>query len=251
MQFGIATLENCWTNTYIPLAAAKSLQSCPTLCDPINSSPPGSPIPGILQVTTLEWVAISFSNAWKWKVKVKLLSRVQLFSTSWTAAFEAPLSMGFSRQVYWSGLPFPSPGDLPYPGIEPAPLVFPALAGGFSTTAPCGKPIPVRGINQIILLVLGISTRIGRKYIIDASCPIMITVGWYMKIRVVGKKKRTKCEYNKEIWSSPGKILLKIGNTKKIKFSWGSSIAEKTILKCTFHSTVLVWSSFLEIIIDL
>ena len=172
-------------------------------------------------------------------------------TTPWTVARQAPLSMGFSRQVYWSGLPFPSPGDLPYPGIEPAPLVFPALAGGFSTTAPCGKPIPVRGINQIILLVLGISTRIGRKYIIDASCPIMITVGWYMKIRVVGKKKRTKCEYNKEIWSSPGKILLKIGNTKKIKFSWGSSIAEKTILKCTFHSTVLVWSSFLEIIIDL
>ena len=61
-------------------AAAKSLQSCPTLCDPINSSPPDSPVPGILQATTLEWVAISFSNAWKWKVKVKLLSHVRLFS---------------------------------------------------------------------------------------------------------------------------------------------------------------------------
>ena len=79
-------------------AAAKSLQSCPTLCDPIDGSPPGSPVPGILQARTLEWVAISFSNAWKWKVKVKLLSHVWLLATSWTAAYQAPLSMGFSRQ---------------------------------------------------------------------------------------------------------------------------------------------------------
>ena len=68
-------------------AAAKSLQSCPTLCNPIDSSPPGSPVPGILQARTLEWVAISFSNAWKWKVKVKSLSRVRLFTTPWTAAY--------------------------------------------------------------------------------------------------------------------------------------------------------------------
>ena len=79
------------------------------LCDPIDSSPPGSPIPGILQARTLEWVAISFSNAWKWKVKVKSLSRVLLFSTPCTAAYQAPLSMGFSRQEYWSGVPSPSP----------------------------------------------------------------------------------------------------------------------------------------------
>ena len=90
-------------------AAAKSLQLCPTLCDPIDSSPPGSPIPGILQAKTLEWVAISFSNAWKWKVKVKLLSRVWLFETPWTAAYQAPPPMGFSRQEYWSRLPLPSP----------------------------------------------------------------------------------------------------------------------------------------------
>ena len=90
-------------------AAAKSLQSCPTLCDPRDSSPPGSPVPGILQAKTLEWVAISFSNAWKWKVKVKLLSRVWLFATPWTAAYQAPPSMGFSRQEYWSGVPLPSP----------------------------------------------------------------------------------------------------------------------------------------------
>ena len=90
-------------------AAAKSLQSCQTLCDPIDGSPPGSPVPGILQARTLEWVAISFSNAWKRKVKVKSLSRVRLFATPWTAAHQAPLSMGFSRQEYWSGVPSPSP----------------------------------------------------------------------------------------------------------------------------------------------
>ena len=90
-------------------AAAKSLQSCPTLCDPIDGSLPGSPVPGILQARTLEWVAISFSNAWKWKVKVKSLSRVRPSATPWTAAFQAPPSMGFSRQEYWSGMPLPSP----------------------------------------------------------------------------------------------------------------------------------------------
>ena len=89
-------------------AAAKSLQSYLTLCDPIDGSPPGSPIPGILQARTLEWVAISFSNAWKWKVKGKSLSGVQLLATPWTAAYQAPLSMGFSRQEYWSGVPLPS-----------------------------------------------------------------------------------------------------------------------------------------------
>ena len=74
-----------------------------TLCDPIDGSPPGSPVPGILQARTLEWVAISFSNAWKWKVKVKLLSRVRPLATPWTEAYQAPPSMGFSRQEYWSG----------------------------------------------------------------------------------------------------------------------------------------------------
>ena len=91
------------------LLTAKSLQSCLTLCDPIDGSPIGSPIPGILQARTLEWVAISFSNAWKWKVKVKSLSRVWLLATPWTAAYQAPPSIGFSRQEYWSGVPLPSP----------------------------------------------------------------------------------------------------------------------------------------------
>ena len=90
-------------------AAAKSLQSCPTLCDPIDGSPPGSSVPGILQARTLEWVAMSFSNAWKWKVKVKSLSSVWLLATPWSAAYQAPPPMGFSRQEYWSGLPLPSP----------------------------------------------------------------------------------------------------------------------------------------------
>ena len=89
-------------------AAAKSLQSCPTLCDSIDGSPPGSSVPGILQARILEWVAISFSNAWKWKVKVKSLSHVRLFTTPWTVAYQAPPSVGFSRQEYWSGLPLPS-----------------------------------------------------------------------------------------------------------------------------------------------
>ena len=88
-------------------AAAKSLQLYPTLCDPIDSTPV-SPIPGILQARTLEWVAISFSNAWKWKVKVKSLSCVRPSANPWTAAYQAPPSMGFSRQEYWSGVPLPS-----------------------------------------------------------------------------------------------------------------------------------------------
>ena len=87
-------------NENLPAAAAESLQSCPTLCDLIDSSPPGSPVPGILQARTLEWVAISFSNAWKWKVKMK-----SLLATPWTAAYQAPLSMGFSRQE-WGAIAF-------------------------------------------------------------------------------------------------------------------------------------------------
>ena len=99
----ILQIQGCATTT----TTTKSLQLCPTLCDPIDSSLPGSPVPGVLQARTLEWVAISFSNAWKGKVKVKSLSRVRPLVTPWTAAYQAPPSMGFSRQEYWSGLPFP------------------------------------------------------------------------------------------------------------------------------------------------
>ena len=99
---------SCWWRL-AATAAAKSLQLCPTLCDPIVGSLPGFPVPGILQARTLEWVAISFSNAWKWKVKGKLLSCVWLLATPWTVAHQTSPSMGFSRQEYWSGVPLPSP----------------------------------------------------------------------------------------------------------------------------------------------
>ena len=99
-------------------AAAKSTQSCLTLCDLIDGSSPGSPVPGILQARTLEWVAISFSNAGKWKVKVKSLSHVWLLATPWTAAYQAPPSMGFSRQEYWSGLPLPSPKLIKHKSLQ-------------------------------------------------------------------------------------------------------------------------------------
>ena len=108
-MFQLLFFHKTWDKNYFTAAAAKSLQSCPTLCYPTDGSPPGSPVPGILQARTLVGVAIFFSNAWKWKVKVKVLSRVRLITTPWTAAYQAPLSIGFSRQEYWSGVPLPSP----------------------------------------------------------------------------------------------------------------------------------------------
>ena len=106
-------MKRSTSRLYIAAAtAAKSLQSCLTQCDPVDSSPPGSPIPGILQERTLEWVASSFSYAWKWKVRVKSLSHVWFLATPWTGAYQAPPSMGFSRQEYWSGVPLPSPNPV-------------------------------------------------------------------------------------------------------------------------------------------
>ena len=117
-QVGLEQVSHCQITALsifaAAAAAAKSLQSCPTLCDPIDGSSPGSPIPGILQARTLEWVAISFSNIWKWKVKVKSLSHIQLLATTWTEAYQAPLFMEFSRQESWSGVPLPSPVQLIY-----------------------------------------------------------------------------------------------------------------------------------------
>ena len=100
--------QEYWSGLPFSLCA-KSVQSCPTLHDPMDCSPPGSSDHGILQARTLEWVAISFFNAWKWKVKVKALSHIWLLATPWTAAHQAPPSIGFSRQEYWSGVPLPSP----------------------------------------------------------------------------------------------------------------------------------------------
>ena len=153
---------------YAMLCYAKSLQLCQTLCDPIDGSPPGSVVPGILQARILEWVAISFSSAWKEKSESEVangymhldgwvctlftwnyqnivnylrafmccrFSRVWLCATPWTVARQAPLSVGFSRQECWSGLPCPPPGDLPDPGIESMSLKPLALAGRFLTAS--------------------------------------------------------------------------------------------------------------------
>ena len=99
-------------NSSLLLMLLLSCLSCPTVCDPKHGSPPGSPIPGILQARTLEWVAISFSKAWKWKVKLESLSCVWLLVTPWTAAYQTLPSTGFSRQEYCSGVPLPSPSSL-------------------------------------------------------------------------------------------------------------------------------------------
>ena len=119
-------------------AAAKSLQSCLTLCNPIDGSPPGSPVHGILQAGTLKGVAISFSNAGKWKVKVKLLSRVWLFVTPWTAAYQAPPSMGFSTQEYWHGLPLPS--------LSTAYILW--TNNSTCNNKPCRNPLHVGSVQQ-------------------------------------------------------------------------------------------------------
>ena len=109
LEWVALSFSNAWKWKVKVKSESEVAQSCLTLCDPIDGSPPGSPVTGIFQARTLEWVAISFSNAWKWKVKVKSLSCVRLLATPWTAAHQAPLSMGLSRQEYWSGVPLPSP----------------------------------------------------------------------------------------------------------------------------------------------
>ena len=110
VEFGSGIRVMC--STRFTLTTTKSLKSCPTRCDPRDGSPPGSPIPGLLQARTLEWVARSFPNSWKWKVKVKSLSHVRPSATPWTAGCQAPPPMGFSRQEYWSGVPLPQAKQL-------------------------------------------------------------------------------------------------------------------------------------------
>ena len=147
------------SDNFKPAAAVKPLQSCPTLWDPIDGSPPGSPVPGILQARTLEWVAISFSNAWRWKVKVKSLSCVRLFVTPWTAAYQAPLSMGFSRQEYWStGVPSPFPNFKPgKPQMFRLWLTDTLMASGIHSVLP-GAVLPgydpLHGLRNTELLLL-------------------------------------------------------------------------------------------------
>ena len=157
-------------------AAAKSLQSCPTLCDPIDDSPPGSAIPGILQARTLEWVAISFSNAWKWKVKVRSLSRVRLFATPWTVAYQAFPSMGFSRQEYWSGMPSPSP---------PTPVrrfYFPCNLAKIKHSHIL-KSLPVWWVENIILICISSLLKLGtfsRIYWTSAVKHLSISFGHFL-----------------------------------------------------------------------
>ena len=127
-------------------AAAKLLQSCPTLCDPIDGSPPGSSVLGILQARTLEWVAISFSNVWKWKVKVKSLSHVRLLATPWTAAHQAPLSKGFfqARILEWSAIAFSSRKYIQYIQSQKA-------EQNFSISAhPGTQHLPTRPFSPIV-----------------------------------------------------------------------------------------------------
>ena len=132
------TYETC---NHPAAAAAKSLQLCPTLCHPIDGSPPGSPIPGILQARTLECVAISFSNAWKWKVKVMWLSRVWLLATPWTVAYQPPSSTEFSRQEYGSGVPLPSPCNYPR-NVRQKPLGLHLIGLGYGLDIRIYKSLP-------------------------------------------------------------------------------------------------------------
>ena len=139
----------CLTSPSMMISAAtKSLQSCPALCDPIDGSPPGPTVPRILQARTLEWVAISSSSAWKWKVKVKSLSRVWLLATPWTAAYQAPPSMGSSRQEYWSGVPLLSP----WWSLDPYMLLQMALLHSFVWMS--NIPLYIYSTSSLSILLL-------------------------------------------------------------------------------------------------
>ena len=146
------------------LVRAQSLRSCLILRDPMDCSPPDSCVHGILQARILEWVAISFSDAWKWR-----LSRVRLLAIPWTAAYQAPLSMGFSRQGYWSGCPFPSPGDLPNPGIEPVSLMSPALAGDFFTSSTTWEALICHGEKKIMTIYVNTNLKKINEHILKTK----------------------------------------------------------------------------------
>ena len=134
------------------------------LCDPIDSSPPGSPVPGILQARTLEWVAISFSNAWNWKVKGKSISHVRLLATPWTAAYQAPLSMVFSRQEYWSGVALPSPRYTYTPSLLKLPPIFLPIS-------------PHTSLTQLISLK---KKKNHLEFLCDCIRPILIWENWHL-----------------------------------------------------------------------
>ena len=188
MQYGTWALSSS-------AAAAKSLQSCPTLCDPIDGSPPGSAIPGILQARTLEWVATSFSNAWKWNVKVKSLSRARLLATPWTAAYQAPLSMGFSRLEYWSGVPLP--GIKPVCPLHSHPLQW--KPGVLTTRLPGKSPALLFSYNDSTLESLD-KVFILLSPFLSRSCLLCANLRGLWKLWV----KITNVKNGQEIKISPG-----------------------------------------------
>jgi len=175
-------------------AAAKSLQSCPTLCDPIDGSPPGSPVPGILQARTPEWVAISFSNAWEWKVKVKSLSHAWLLATPWTRAYQAPPSMGFSRQEYWSGVLLPSPlmhakapAILPIVASEPS-VQMSTQWKDKSHLVLLWKQFWPRGLLKMVLgPAKGLKTMLC-KWQLQITYWRLVSVNWFLSLPAWGKK---------------------------------------------------------------
>ena len=152
----------------------------------MDCSLPGFSLHGILQARTLEWVAISFSNAWKWEVKVKSLSRVWLLAPPWTVAYQAPPSLGFSRQEYWSGVPLPSPGDFPNPGIEPG---SPALQVDSLPSKPPGKPVWT-------------TTNCG-KFFKEMRTPDHLT--WLMRKLYVGQEATVRTRHGTTDWFQIGK----------------------------------------------
>ena len=208
-------------------AAAKLRQSCPTLCNPIDRSPPGSPVPGILQARTLEWVAISFSNAWKWKVKVKSLCCVQLLETPWTAAYQAPPSMGFSRQEYWSGVPLLGPNArltfLASSWVSwDSPSKIPIQAQKFKATDGSHWNIKFRlDIKQDLpwfLFPIYISnTPLSETCCLPAVIPkimsslssrsswtLHVTRGCPIGTKVMCKRQNSVCHHSRPTWSPPG-----------------------------------------------
>ena len=173
------------------VTAARSRQLCLTPCNPIDGSPTGSSVPGILQARTLEWVAIYFSNAWKWKVKVKSLSRVRLFATPWTVAYQAPPSMGFSRQEYWSGVPFAFSEAMLMNYVFTLDSFFKLVPT--KTQKGFDKPVCFTLANVLLSYVNGSTYLLGNLPFFQDSCQLFYGPGWctlcqcYLKMHVVGE----------------------------------------------------------------
>jgi len=193
---------NIMASSPIAAAAAKSLQSCLTLCNPIDGSPTGSAVLGILQARTLEWVAISFSNVWKWKVKVKSLSCVQLLATPWTAAYQGPLPMGFSRQEYWSGVPLSSPfspitsWQIDLETMETVHEIKRHLLVGKKAVTNLDSVLKIRD-----------TTLLTKAYIVKAMVSLVVMYGcesWTIKKAEHWRIDVSNCGAGEDSWESPG-----------------------------------------------